>query len=243
VPVANPKCATCADDKCCAQGNACADHQDCLDLRECRRGCAGTDEACQSSCEAQHPEGASYDFALTACRMHECADDCFAGADVGCGFSVSPAACQTCAASSCCEVGYAANLEPVFWDYAACIRGCQDNACFQTCASEHPQGYLTYSTWLGCLGSSCASECQINPAYTCGGYYAAPCDACVAASCCTESTACYQDAGCIGIELCAKGCAGEAACLDGCKTGGAADAKWEALHTCLAGACAADCGQ
>ncbi len=243
VPVANPTCAACADTNCCTQGNDCAAHQDCLDLRDCRRGCAAADTACQSSCEAQHPEGASFDAALTACRMHQCADACFAGADVTCGFSVSPSACQTCAESVCCEVGYAANLQPVFWDYLRCIRACHDDACFQACASDHPKGQLIYATWLGCLGTSCASECQISPSYTCGANYAAPCDTCVAASCCAQSTACYQDADCVGIDQCAKACGADSACVGGCQTGGEADAKWTALRSCLTGACAGSCGQ
>lgn len=241
VPVASPACAACADERCCEQGNACADHPDCLALRECRRGCAAQDDACQSACEASHLQGAAYDGALTSCRMHECAEECFGSAQVPCGFSVGPASCQACAESACCDIGYAAHLEPAFWAYQACLVACSDETCRSACASEHEQGSLYYATWLGCLGTDCAAECGISPPYTCGGYYTGACGACVAASCCNESTACYRDAGCVGVELCARKCAGDQACLDACKTSGPADGLWESLRACLASACATDC--
>jgi hypothetical protein len=243
IPVASPKCAACADSFCCEQGQACADHPDCVDLRACRRGCAPADQACQEACESLHPEGASYDAALTACRMRQCATDCFAGADVPCGFSIAPAACKTCAETACCDVGYAANLQPTFWDYSICIHGCKDDACFDACAKQHPAGYLYYATWVGCLGTSCQTECGIATPYTCGGDYAGACASCVASHCCKESSVCHEDAACIAVEQCAGACGlADTACLDACRTSTEADTKWDALRACLAASCANDCG-
>lgn len=163
VPVANPTCATCADERCCDQGEACAAEPDCLALRECRRGCAPEDRPCQEGCEAIHPQGASLDAPLTACRMHECADDCFDGADVGCGFVVSPEACQDCATSACCQIGYDARLDPAFWDYSSCIVACSDAACFQQCADDHAAGATAYGAWIECLGTNCSTACGVPP--------------------------------------------------------------------------------
>lgn len=243
IPVANPSCASCADGKCCEAGEACSANPACVSLRICLAACEGEDDACADGCSLEHAEGKADNAALSACRMRWCADECFNGADATCGFSLPPAACDTCAQAACCEVGWEANTQPSFWAYADCVAGCNNDAsCFDACAQGTGEGRSYYYAFVGCLGTHCAEPCALQGAATCGGFYGPACGVCVQQSCCEASLACYGDVACVALRLCADGCAGDATCEQACEAEHAGAVQgYRTLRDCIVAACPDSC--
>lgn len=241
IPVATRQCASCADDHCCGAGEACAGNPECVALRACQAACIIDDKACADACSSAHAGGQADNAVLSACRLRWCGVQCFDSTGAECGFQLPPAACNDCAQSKCCEVGWVSNTQPSFWSYQDCVANCADAGCFQTCASENPEGRDNYMAFIGCLGTHCAEACAVQPAATCGGFYAEPCGACVSASCCDESTACLLDPACQTLQRCVGACSGDA-CVSQCESAspGAVEALAD-LDACLASSCGSEC--
>ncbi|MFW5738728.1 MAG: hypothetical protein ACOC1F_00030 [Myxococcota bacterium] len=241
VPVATAACAACADESCCQAGEACAANPECMALRACIGSCPADDAACAEACGDAHPDGAADNAVLAACRMRWCGVECFQSTAGSCGFQF-PGACNECAQSMCCEVGWLSNTQPSFWRYQACAATCADAACFDACASAEPEGRDYYMAFIGCLGTHCASDCGVDPPATCGAYYDANCGPCVAEHCCEESTACLTDPACRLLHSCVQDCGGDQDCIADCEADHpGAVAAFESYRGCLESACGGLC--
>jgi hypothetical protein len=242
IPVANPSCASCADDRCCEAGETCSANPACVSLRTCLAACEAEDDACADGCREAHAGGRADNAVLSACRMRWCSSECFDGAPATCGFSMPAAACDTCAQAVCCEAGWEAYTQPSFWAYADCVDGCKEASCFDACEQGNDEGRSYYYTFVGCLGTHCAKPCALEGTATCGGFYGPACGTCVQQRCCDVSLSCYEDVACVGLWLCSERCAGDTSCEQACEAQHATSAvTFEALRDCLAASCAGSC--
>lgn len=241
VRVATQACATCADEHCCDEGEACASNGECVALRECIAECPTDDAECSAACSEGHPGGSADNSVLAACRMRWCSQSCFSSAGIECGFAMSPATCNDCAQSHCCDVGWESNTEPTFWEYEACVKVCTDAACFQDCDAQHPRGRAFYMAFIGCLGTHCAQGCEVEPAATCGGFFGDECGSCIEQTCCEDASTCMTDPQCQLLRSCRQGCGADAACAASCEQDHpSAVQAADAMDECIS-ACAASC--
>jgi hypothetical protein len=69
-------CNTCLEASCCSQKAACSNNPDCFALVQCSSACPATDQACQTDCRSQHPNGAADDTSLSQCGAANCNTQC-----------------------------------------------------------------------------------------------------------------------------------------------------------------------
>ncbi|MCA9623775.1 MAG: hypothetical protein KC731_32355, partial [Myxococcales bacterium] len=90
--------------------------------------------------------------------------------------------------------------------YVQCRSGCTTLPCVVGCDQSYPGGKQLYDQIIGCMCTSCSSECN-------GDSLCAPppacyldvvndtCQSCYEGACCAEATACAGDAGCLDCTL------------------------------------------
>lgn len=144
----------------------------------------------------------------------------------------------TCGAADDCAYWYCECADGFVVNSAQCVNGyCMDaaSACPEACS------YFQHGEWTGAAGGGPGSQ---PPTDSCGGLGSSDpvCDACGKESCCSESAACGDSPACLDYWDCAVACGGDAGCRAGC------DAvypdgisTYEALESCLVGACRAEC--
>lgn len=123
----------------------------CETYQQCRQGCAG-DTACQATCAASYPQGATQYDEMLACPCDACGAACSdeivcGGTAAGCGFISDEPACSVCI-DGCCAEARACADDP---------SGC--GSCFPNC--EPPNAAA--DALLTCLeASSCVETCGLD---------------------------------------------------------------------------------
>jgi len=166
------------------------------------------------------------------------------------GVSMTSAAvdCNPCAEANCCDQLSASGESYDWYARRNCIAQCDDgdDACIQACTEAYPNG-LALDLWLtSCTQTSCAVECEVDPAPVCGNPYlgdpAESCPVCVEANCCAEEQACWSSLACLQNGICSELCEGDASCLAACDTEHAAGvALSDADDACVDTNCATEC--
>ena len=193
----DPNVDMCVSDLCCAEFFACYNDSICMN---CMIGQSGAECATLT--------------AFTA--FNTCSDPCLQGtAPQGiCGtyYTYGVATVDNCVQGSCCT------------EFAACHN---DPVCFACVKDPAGAGCATSSLFVTLL--TCSGPCGVpmppQPGLcgTEGSFGDTNVDACIAASCCTEFTACYTDSTCLG-------------CLEGVDNGCGTNALLNAFYGC-AGPC------
>jgi hypothetical protein len=85
----NAACDSCMTKSCCAQQQACNDSADCVAFLACDGPC--TTQACQDSCQSQHPSGAALFTDVDTCASAHCDQACASpsGGGISACFSTS----------------------------------------------------------------------------------------------------------------------------------------------------------
>lgn len=76
VETGSAACDACISGSCCTELTACANDADCYSLMACQSSCTSNVEACRSSCEAQHPSGATIYGKILSCAHKRCTAAC-----------------------------------------------------------------------------------------------------------------------------------------------------------------------
>lgn len=186
---------------------------------------------------------------VVACSSSATTGSSNQGAACG-GFGTSDALCNTCIQTSCCSQGSACEANAACEATFKCVQACNDDACSQACMDENPAGLQSFNAFTGCITGLCDGSCGGNATpgdagASCGGFgfSTASCETCFASGCCSQGTACGNNAECTALFACTKQCAsGDASCADACSTAhpnGTSDLN--ALTSCLTGPCATAC--
>jgi hypothetical protein len=80
-------------------------------------------------------------------------------------YSCEPAtgddACDTCQKSSCCDESKACFDDPRCLAYFRCANPCPTTSCVVACEQQHPEGFLLFASWFGCLDRKCPGPCNL----------------------------------------------------------------------------------
>jgi hypothetical protein len=225
----NATCDACIETSCCEQWKDLGGNADHWMFRLCATACPENDSACIDGCYASHIEGAAMWGAGIGCLGTHCNTECAAVfPDLSpCGaLSMTSTAtdCNPCVETNCCDELTAMGTEYDWWARMYCNTACDetDEACLLDCIKAYPKG-LALDIWAGsCIGTSCATECEIDPAPVCGNAYlgdpAGECAVCVEDNCCAQETACWSNLECVESIVCRDLCEADATCVTGCET-------------------------
>jgi hypothetical protein len=147
-------CDACLRSSCCIVSTNCGADADCVALLSC-----GSDAACKSA----HVKGQWWFSGVVSCARNDCASECgLAGVACG-GIGLTPAACDACAKSSCCDAMTACGTSDACnafvyqcLDQTGCATG---GACEAPCRKKYPDGAKLYDAANTCLAAKCASTC------------------------------------------------------------------------------------
>jgi hypothetical protein len=147
-------CDACLRSNCCIVSTNCAADADCVALLSC-----GTDAACKSA----HTKGQWWFSGVVSCARNDCASACGLSAVTCGGIGLTPAACDACAKSSCCDAMTACGTSDACnafvyqcLDQTGCSTG---GACEAPCRESYPDGAKLYDAANACLAAKCASTC------------------------------------------------------------------------------------
>jgi len=168
-------CASCIASNCCSESSACASSTTCRAYETCLAACTG-DAACRGKCEGDHPPGTGSDVpALDACLASNCASPC----NLGCGsvadsFTPPDAAgsCESCLASTACEVERACAGSRECEEYVRCTNACTTFGCQQSCGPD--AGASPFAALSAIVSGSCASACAYGGDWLCVGHVSWP---------------------------------------------------------------------
>jgi hypothetical protein len=139
-----------------------------------------------------------------------------------------------------------------------CGGACEDDACYETCEQNHPNGTTDLFAYYDCLDTRCTVECggaepeegvdpEAGGAEDPGGGQvdpADPCQACVQDWCAGPDQTCVQNAACLAIFDCGDTCAPEdEGCFYACEDDNPAGRDdYFALIDCVYYECPGECG-
>jgi hypothetical protein len=142
-------CQECQQTECNAELAKCSQNQSCVAAIQCANQCQ--DQACFQKCLEDNPDGAADLQSLAGCVQNNCAEPCGGGSD-------DP--CVNCQQTECSSEIQACTSDPACVAAIQCINQCQDQACFQKCLEDNPDGASEVQALAGCVQNNCASECQ-----------------------------------------------------------------------------------
>ena len=81
LPTGMASCDSCLGSSCCAEDETCGNDQDCIGFVGCVNNCfntvdGGLDQNCESTCEADYPNGVGELSNLDTCMQNSCATEC-----------------------------------------------------------------------------------------------------------------------------------------------------------------------
>lgn len=165
----NQPCSDCSRSQCCSSMNAFFADASYQNFATCLNGCGGG-TSCVANCKTQYPAiGAKFD-AYYGCTQLSCATACGSGGGGGGSCtptqnlpSTFPAACNSCARSSCCSSMNTFYTSMDVLDYLDCLDllGCDgtDPTCDLVCMRAYPAGAAQADAFVSCIQSSCAAQC------------------------------------------------------------------------------------
>ncbi|MEZ4369372.1 MAG: hypothetical protein R3B07_01045 [Polyangiaceae bacterium] len=142
--------------------------------------------------------------------------------------------CQQVAQSGACSSAIDACInDSACYALVTCFNGCNDNACYQTCANNNPGGVALYNAIIDCTCMTCATECaQECAGPACGFQFQDDaCTTCHEANCCQEGADCADDSECTTCVTDPN--ANATTCAN--------NAALNAWDSCLATSCATEC--
>ena len=169
-----------------------------------------------------------------------------AGGGASCGYSTSPApACVECVQANCCAEAATCEANADCPENSACTHACDiyDQACFQQCDAERPNGAVDASALAHCEMQHCNSACAW-PADTACGYWIFDqgCNLCAQTQCCAEG-ALFAASDYAAFSVCMSECAPndlncQLACIGAHPESYAVNGL---VSTCLEVQCTAEC--
>lgn len=141
--------------------------------------------------------------------------------------------CQQVAQSGACSSAIDACInDSDCYALVQCFNGCNDSACYQTCANNNPSGISLYNAIIDCTCNTCATECEQECAGPACGFQFQDdtCTGCHEANCCQQGADCADDAECT---TCVTSANAPASCAN--------NAALNAWDSCLAQNCATEC--
>jgi hypothetical protein len=169
----NQACSDCSRSQCCSSMNAFFADPSYQNFATCLNGCGGG-TSCVSNCKVQYPAIGSKFDAYYGCTQLSCSSACGTGGGGGGGGggtctptqnlpSTFPAACNTCARTSCCSSMNTFYTSTQVLDYLDCLDllGCDgtDPSCDLICMRAYPAGAAQADAFVSCIQSSCAAQC------------------------------------------------------------------------------------
>jgi hypothetical protein len=173
-------CNACLFQGCRGQFSVCANAPECIAIYQCAvaPSCV-TSGACVQACYDAHPSGQpAYDALVDCDKIGQCST-CQATCGVSAASCTTPAvdagtddastpdaappvdACDSCVGTKCATQKQACGPASDCDLYTQCVLACADQACADTCGTNHAAG-KTASTALGtCTTGSCATECKL----------------------------------------------------------------------------------
>lgn len=70
------------------------------------------------------------------------------------------ATCDTCMEAKCCSQLAACSGAKACTDLLDCYGGCNDNACYAKCDTDHPGGVTASKAVFSCMSGSCSAQCN-----------------------------------------------------------------------------------
>ncbi len=246
-------CNACLETSCCDEWKSLGGHLDHWLFRLCNTACPTGDTACAEDCLTAHVDGAAMWGSSIGCMATHCSTECAAifpdlAPCGGLAMTSTAVACGPCVDTNCCDELIALGTDYEWWARMYCDGACNegDEDCHSACVKAHPKG-LALDIWAGsCIGTNCATECEIDPPPVCGNSYyedvTADCPVCIEANCCDEENACWSSLDCAQSLVCRMVCEEETTCLANCDTEFATGAALaDAAITCGEDHCESEC--
>jgi hypothetical protein len=142
-------CQECQQTECNAELSKCSQNQACVAAIQCVNQCQ--DQACFQKCLQDNPNGAADLQALAGCVQGKCADPCGGGGGD---------TCVECQQTECSSEINDCTSDQACMAALQCVNQCQDQACFQKCLQDNPNGAPKLQALAGCVQNNCATECQ-----------------------------------------------------------------------------------
>jgi hypothetical protein len=142
-------CQECAQTSCNAEITKCNQNQSCVAAVNCVNACQ--DQACFDKCLKDNPNGVADLQSLADCLQNNCAEPCGSESEdpcMACQQTECSAEIQDCTSDAACVAA------------VQCINQCQNQACFNKCLQDNPNGADKVQALVGCVQNNCASECQ-----------------------------------------------------------------------------------
>lgn len=168
----NSECKSCLDTKCKTQVDQCNANSECVALSNCLKSCKSND--CMQKCLMDHQDGYPYLQSLSSCAAQNCANECKEDKDKGTpdtgdnggntsgntgGNTGGDNSCKTCMQTKCSSQLNQCAANPECVALIQCIDPCNDDACVQNCAQQHPNGVSDVNNIVQCVQTNCSAEC------------------------------------------------------------------------------------